>query len=197
MRRWHPSAGERRTILVSCSLALVVLTTVRILPLWRAHVAQQRTMAEELSLELQRAEVTGAALPWLRDSLVARHDRYLALAPHLLSGDSPAGVGAALAGWLSGAATGANLVVGDTRLAIDTVTAGGFTRVRIETSLTGDIHGLAMVLLAVERAPLLLRVSRLAVMQPDPGAPPERSEALRTDLVVEGIGVWRRREASP
>lgn len=187
-----PTPRERRTILVSSVLALLVLVPVRLLPAWRAHAEERRSAALETMVEVAAAEAGIASLPWLRDSLVARRERYLALAPRLLTGESPGAAAASLTSLVSGAAQGARLRVGAARVRTDTASAGGFVRVRVEIELTGDIHGLAALLRMLERGPQLLRVDRLAVSQPEPAAPADRPESLRVELAVEAIAITRR-----
>lgn len=190
-----PTPAERRTIIVSLALALLVLVAVRVLPAWRAHAEELRSSAVEVRAELAAAEASIAALPWLRDSLVVRRERYLALAPRLLTGESPGAAAASLASLVSGAAQGARMRVGSSRVRTDTAAAAGFARVRVEVELTGDIHGLTALLRMLERGPQLLRVDRLSVTQPEPAGPADSPESLRVELAVEGVAITRRTSA--
>jgi hypothetical protein len=192
-----PTLRERRTILVASTLALLVLAPTKLIPAWRAHRGERHAATLELTAELVRAEASVSALPWLRDSLVARRERYLALAPRLLSGESPSAAGASLASLVSGNAQAARLRLGSIRMRSDSVALDRFAGVSVETELTGDIHGVSTLLHSLESGAALLRVRRLVITQPEPAAPSDRPEALRVELVVEGIAITRSEERSP
>lgn len=128
------------------------------------------------------------------DSLRARNARYLALAPALLDGDTPAAAAATLAGLVSGAASGAQVRMGAIQLRIDTTARGAFVRVGVRADATGDVEGITGMLATLERGPEVLVFRELAITQPEPGAGDDRPEALRVELVVEGLAVRRREQ---
>jgi hypothetical protein len=111
----------------------------------------------------------------------------LALAPALLSGDSPASAAATLAALVSGTAAQANVRLGAVQVRPDSVARGAFTRVAVRASATGDINGVTQMILGLEKGPMLLAVRELSITQAEPGAPADRAEALRLELLVEGL----------
>ncbi len=62
-----------------------------------------------------------------------------------------------------------------------------FLHVTARTDVTGDVHGLASFLAALEQSNGRLAVRELTVTQPEPGAPPTRAEVLHATLVVEAL----------
>jgi hypothetical protein len=127
----------------------------------------------------------------LRDSLVASNQRYLALAPSILTGTSAGAVGATLASMVSGAATAAGLEVGAMSIRLDTTRTNVFSRPSVRGDARGDIAGLTRFLTAVEGGPTILVIRQLAVSQPEPGAPGDRPESLRIEFTIEGIALER------
>src|ERR671938_1894657 len=117
----------------------------------------------------------------------------LALAPALLSGDTPAAAGATLAGLVSGAAARASVRLGVLQVRADSLGHGTFTRIAVTGSATGDVQGVAELLSALEHGPTLLAVRALSVSQTDPAAPVDRMEVLHVDFAVEGLMLNTRR----
>jgi hypothetical protein len=48
------------------------------------------------------------------------------------------------------------------------------------------------MLVALERGPVLLSIRQLSISQAEVGAPADRAESLRLELVIEGLTVDRR-----
>jgi len=184
------SARERRVVLGGLIVGAAVLGA-RIVPAWRGWLADTRSAAIVSNAELARARSGIAGMPLLRDSLVARNGRYLALAPGILTGTSSGAVGATLASIVSGAAAGAGLEVGAISIRLDTVKTSVFSRPSVRGDARGDIAGLTRFLVALERGPTVLVIQQLAVTQPEPGAADDRPESLRIDFTIEGIALTR------
>jgi hypothetical protein len=178
-----------------CILAMLALT--RAVPAWYRWTTELRSDARELAAEVARADHAITAASITLDSLAQRNARFLALAPALLDGDTPASAGAVLAGVVSGAAAIAGVRLASVRLRPDSATSGTFTRVAVQGEIVGDIDGVMTFLATLERGPLLLAVRELAVTQTEPAAPPERAEVLRAQISVEGLALNRRTRVSP
>jgi hypothetical protein len=164
-----------------------IISVSRSLPAWLAWQREARASAAEVQTELAHARAGAAARKAVHDSLAARGQRLLALAPALLSGDSPASAAATLAALVSGAAAQANVRLGAVQVRPDSVALGAFTRVAVRASATGDVTGVTQMLLSLERGPTLLAVRELSITQPEPTAPADRAEALRLEFLVEGL----------
>ena len=147
--------------------------------------------ARATQAEAVRARSSVGSAEVVRDSLRARNARYLALAPLLLDGDTPAGAAAALSAVVSLAAGASGVRMGSVQLRLDSAGGKAFTRVAVRTDVTGDIEGITGMLAALERGPELLLIRELAITQSDPAAGDDRPEALRMELVVEGLTLRR------
>lgn len=199
MSRLVLSARDRRTLLAGASVVGGLIALARGLPAWRAWDADARASAAELTAERVRAERSVAGERSTVRAFRERAARYVALAPAVVPGPTPAAQAAALGAIVSGAAQGAGLKLGAVQVAVDSAASGdarrraaapsAFARLRVRADATGDVKGITDFLLALERGPALLRVRGLAVTQPEPAAPPERAEALRVEVVVEGLGL--------
>lgn len=198
MTRLALSSRDRRTLVVGAGVVISLVALARGVPAWRRWDADARDSAAELTRELDRAEGSVANRRAVERAFRERATRYVALAPAVVPGPTPAAQGAALAAMVSGAAEGAGLKLGAVQISADLAQganrgprapAPSFSRLRVRADATGDVKGVTDFLAALERGPALLRVRELAVTQPEPGAPAERAEALRVEVVVEGIGI--------
>jgi hypothetical protein len=159
------------------------------IPAWRRWDQRVRTGAERQEEAAARAEAAVRDLPAALDSLEARRARFEVLGGSLLEGESPAAAGAALASLLSGAAARAGVQLGSVQVSPDTAGARAFLRVRVSADATGDLPSITRLLTMLEGAPERLAVRELAITQPSPGGPAEQPEALRLELMVEGLAL--------
>jgi hypothetical protein len=187
------SSRDRRTLLIGASVigSLIILT--RGVPAWRGWVSAARAGAEEQIGAASDADALMAHARAMRDTLAAREARYVALAPALIAGNTPAEASATLASFVSSAASGAGVKVGAVQLrpVSDTGMRRTFVRVGVRAEVVGDIAGLTTLLATLERGPARLRVRDITVTQPDAAAPSDRVEALRAELTVEGLALGR------
>jgi hypothetical protein len=180
---------ERRVLLLGAvSISTLVLLS-RGGPAWLAWQREARASAAEAAGELAGAQLLVRLRGVLGDTLNARSARYLALAPAVLSGRSPAAAGATLAGLVSGAAAAAGVRLGAVQVLSDSAGPSTFTRVSVRADATGDVRGLTRLLEALERGPTLLAVREISVTQPEPAATPNRAESLRVEIVVAGLAL--------
>jgi hypothetical protein len=187
MTRLALDRRDRRVLATGILTIGAIISASHGIPAWLAWQREARASAMEVETELAHARAGAAARKVVHDSLAARGQRLLALAPALLSGDSPSSAAATLAGLLSGAAAQASVRLGAVQVRPDSVYRGAFTRVAVRANATGDINGVTQMLLALERGPTLLAIRELSITQPEPGASADRAEALRLELLVEGL----------
>jgi Type II secretion system (T2SS), protein M subtype b len=194
------SARDRRTLTVGVVAIGSLLIVSRGVPAWRTWVRETRAGAVEHIGDAARAEGVVRALPAMRDSLAARNARYLALAPTLVAGGSLNAASATLASLVSTAATASGVTLGAVQMRTkdaprrDSVAArAAFTRVRVESDVTGDIRGIARFLAALEGGPVRLVVRDLTITQSDAVGAPDRPEVLRATVAVEGLALSRPR----
>ena len=185
------SLRERRIVLGGCILLVLGVLVTRVIPGWMDWTHRSRNAASVAVLDLNRARAAVAALPELRDSLVARNGRYVALAPIIVSGDTPGTAAASLASLVSGTVAAAGLQMGAIQARVDTTRSAMFGRPTVRGDARGDVRGLVRFLEDIEQHPTLMSVRQLSVSQPEPGAPPDRPEALRIEFVIEGLALDR------
>lgn len=181
---------DQRTLRIGATVIVTLVALARGVPALQQWAREARSAAVSTSADLARATARVRLRRALGDSLAARNRRFLALAPALLSGDTPASAGATLAGLVSGAAAAAGVRLGAVQIhapRADAAQRDAFTRIIAETDATGDVHGLAQLLALLERGPILLAVRTFAVTQAEPAAPADRMEVLHATLIVEGL----------
>jgi hypothetical protein len=185
------SSRDRRTLIVGASFIGSLVALARGVPAWRAWVSEARAGAAEQVRAADAANALIAEASATRDTLSARNTRYVALAPALVAGSTPAEASATLASLVSGAASGAGVKLGAVQLrpVADTGARRAFVRVGVHADVVGDIAGITRLLASLERGPVRLRVRDVTVTQPDPTAPVDRVEALRVELTVDGLAL--------
>jgi hypothetical protein len=185
------TARDRRVLIAGTSIVIGVLALSRGWPAARGWQREVMASATELSAEARRAEASAAALPALRDTLSYRMERFVGLAPRLLTG-SPTGVGAALISWVSEAAGEGHLRLGSTHMSVDTVPGGLMSVVTVRLDAHGDVGGLTHLLRVLEESDLFVAVRELSVTQPEPHAAPDRPESLRIEMLIEALALRQR-----
>lgn len=188
---------DRRVLAAGLVVIVALIAAGRGLPSLRRWQLQTRDSAAALVQEAAHTrEIVARARP-TRDSLSARRQRFLALAPLLLRGETPAMGSATLASLVATAASAASVRLGPVQVRSDTAARGVFSRVGARAEVTGDVRGVGAFLGILERGPTLVAVRELAISQLEPGAPPDRAEVLRVQLAVEALMLAPRRAATP
>jgi hypothetical protein len=187
------SSRDRRTLMIGGAVIATLIVLTRGVPLWRAWVSEARAGAEEQARAATDADALVAGARAMRDTLTARNARYVALAPALIAGNTPAEASATLASLLSSAASVAGVKLGAVQLrpVIDTGAQRTFVRIGVHADVVGDIRGITTLLASLEHGPARLRVRDVTITQPDAASPDDRVEALRADLTVEGLAMAR------
>jgi hypothetical protein len=166
---------------------VVILGFARGLPILRQWRSESRDSASAVAQEVARVRTTIARRRVTRDSLAARQARFLALAPLLVRGETPAMGGAILASLISTAATAASVRLGPVQVHGDTAARGVFSRVGARAEITGDVHGVGTFLSILESGPTLVAVREITISQVEPDAAPDRAEALHVALAVDAL----------
>jgi type II secretion system (T2SS) protein M len=189
MRLAQLSRRDRRTLLIGAVTIASLVAFSRGFPAWNTWRYEATAAAVESTGEARRAESAVGMEAALRDTLAARRRRFLALAPAVLTGDSPALATGTLAELVSGAAANAGVSLGSIQPRGDTAIGRMFTPVAVRASGVGDIRGVIRLLVTLERGPVLLSVRELSITQPDPAAGKDRAEQLRIDLLIEALAL--------
>ena len=181
---------DRRALVAGVVVILLLVAFARGLPALRRWQADVRDSSAALTQEAARARMTVARERTTRDSLAARQQRFIALAPLLLRGETPAMGSATLASLISTAATAASVRLGPVQVkAADTAARGVFSRVGVRAEITGDVRGVSAFLSTLERGPTLVAVRELTIAQLEPAAAADRAEALHVTVAVEALMV--------
>ena len=181
------STREKRALALGGACIVTMFAAARVIPALLAWKRDLRSEAAEGRSSLADARAILGAERAARDSTVLEGQRVIALAPLLLSGDTPASASATLAGIIAGAAAASNVQLGALELRSDSSAPFAFTRVVVKGSANGDIHGLARMLQQLEQGPALLSVEEMSITQPELNAAPDHMEVLHMELVVAGL----------
>jgi len=187
MIRLRLSARDRRSLAVGACGILLAFGIPRLIPAYLSWQREARAEDVEVRTALARARTLIAHAPETHDSAVARGRRVIALAPSILSGDTPGAAGAVLAGLLSGAAAQSGVRLVSLQMRGDSISPDTFTRIGVQFDATGDIRGITHLLALLEQGPALIRVCTLSITQPEPSAADDRMEALHLELIAEGL----------
>ena len=181
------SARDRRTATLGITVVGSLIGLSRGVP---ALASWERTRVAEASdamARLSSARAKSRMLSILRDSLRARQGRLAAADSAMLTGASSAAAAAELASLLDEAGRAARLKITAIQLRADSAAHGSITRVAVRVAGTTDVRGLASFLHSIEGNDTPLAIQELVVSQPEPTAPDGKPEALRIDVVVEGL----------
>lgn len=182
-----PRAKDRRALGAGVALIGSMLVIGRGVPAWRQWEDAERLASQESSRRLDGARsAIGAhrSVIALRGKITRRLD---SLSSAYLHAPSAAVAGAALATLMSDMGDESGIRVTSASVRPDSMAKAAFTRVAVRISATGDVEGLADYLRSIESSEQLLAVRELSVAQTDPAAPDSRAEALRFEVLVEGL----------
>jgi hypothetical protein len=181
------SRRDRRA-LVAGSVVLSLLVIVRNgVPAVRERVSTGHAAALDALRDASIASEDARLLPLVSESLGVRRERLAALDTTLLRGTTPAEAGAALASVLSDYADDRSVRLAFVQVRPDSASRNGLARVAVRASGIGDIAGVTRLLNDIESGAPLLAVRELSITQPEPAAPDGRAEALRFEVLVEGL----------
>lgn len=180
------TSRDRRALVLGGATALAAVLGLRVLP-WGigSALSAQRELHQQAAL-LARARADLAESPRLRDSAEVLTPAVVALAPKLLSGDTPAEAVADLSGRLNLAASRNEAKLERTDQVPDSAVAGRLRRVRVRASVETDIRGVMGYLRAIEFGDAVLSVADLRIVAPDPSSGERMPEVLRLEVTVDG-----------
>jgi hypothetical protein len=181
------SARDRRTATLGITVVGGLIGVSRGLPALNAWEQTRVAEASDAMARLSSARAKDRLLSVLRDSLRARLERLAAADSALLTGTSSAAAAADLASLLDEAGGAARLRITAMQLRADSAAQGSITRVAVRVTGTTDVRGLASFLHSIEGNNTPLAIRELVVAQPEPAALESKPEALRVDIVVEGL----------
>jgi hypothetical protein len=193
----HVSRRDRRVLVAGAVAVATLLAFGRGVP---AYVGWRRATLAEARDAVDAAATAAHSVAGLKarlDSLDARRTRFVALAPAVVEGRSPAAAAGTLASLVTGAAARAGVRVNSVQPRPDSAGDGVFTRVSVRVDAVGDVYGLGAFLAALEGGPELLAVRELAINQPEPAATPDRVEELRIEMTVDGLALTHGPEEPP
>ncbi len=187
------SKRDLRALIRGVSIIAGIVVVARGVPAWRRW---ETTVLREASMTLHTVALVEAGvrqLPPTRDSVAARRARLDSLAGRLFEAKTVQEAAAALAVYVSDAATGTEVKVNTLQLRADSAfAADGFARIAVRLNGTSDVSGLAGLLVTVEGDSLLLAVREMTVTQPEPAAPDSKPETLHFELLIEGLAMHPR-----
>ena len=193
MSRVLAASRDQRVLVAGIVVIVTLLAVARGIPMVRQWQSDSRESADALIQEEARMRLTIARAPLTRDSLAARQRRFIALAPLLLRGETPAMGSAVLASLVSTAATAASVRLGPLQVHSDTAARGVFSRIGVRAEVTGDVRGVGAFLSILERGPTLVAVRELTISQLEPAAAPDRAEVLHVTVGAEALMLTPRR----
>ncbi len=181
------SRRDRRTLLVGGVTIALLVGITRGIPALRHHQVNLRADAAQRAAEAERAEAAVRAHPAMKETLAARAAILAGLDSAFVAGDSPAAAAATLAELVSEAAAVAAANLTGMQVRSDSAAPSSFTRVGVRASVTGDLRAITAFLTTLERGPALVRMTELAISQPEAGIPQTRIETLRVDAQIEAL----------
>lgn len=183
------TARERRAI--DAVLALLVLVLgLRATPRLVAAVSRLTARAEATSLELARGRELLAGERLMRDSLAARAQRMVRLAPLLLAGATPLEARAEFSAAVAAAAARSGLRLTRQESRPDTV-CGPFLRIGLRVETEADVRALAGWLAELESGRQLLTIDELRIQALEPAAAATEPERLRITATIAGLAAPR------
>lgn len=191
------SGQDKRALLFGATSLVAALSVSHGLPGWRVWHQEVQAAAAEAEREVMLAEWGLRFKGSLEDTLGARVERVVNLAPGLVAGRSSSAAAAALAALISGTGAKARVEIASLQVDTDSVTRAVFTRLRVRASGHGDIGGIASLLRELETGPTVLWIREIAISQPNVTSPPNMPERLRFEFVVEALSLITATEEMP
>jgi Type II secretion system (T2SS), protein M subtype b len=177
---------ERRTLLIG-AFVIAVVAIARAIPSainWRTS---EMRAAEEIVTRLRSASVLIGAEREIRDSLRRRLERLAENDSAFMHVSSSSLAEASFATWIAEFAEATDVGLEVVHVKADTGSRTSFGHVVARVTATADLESLASFLAAVESGPLLVTVSEMTIVQPEPGIPSARTERLRAEIAVQTL----------
>jgi len=177
---------DRRALLMGGVVIAAAVLGLRVLPWGVRRATGAHAVLRERAALLARTREELSSLPMLRDSVAAVTQALVALAPHVLSGSTPAEAGADLSGRMSLAASRAPGKVNRLDPLPDSSGEGRLGRARIHASIETDVRGLVAFMRAIDTGDEVLTFDEVRIEARDPGATERGPELLKVEVTVSG-----------
>jgi seryl-tRNA(Sec) selenium transferase len=122
----------------------------------------------------------------MQDTIIARRRRRAGVDSLLIAGASAAAAGASLIGYVNSVAEECGIKLLSTSVRVDSARRG-LSRVTVRISTVTDGQGVGELVSELETGAPMIAVREMTITGTDAGAPPTRAEALRLDLLLEGL----------
>jgi hypothetical protein len=186
MIRLTLSARDRRALAIAGVGAILMLGwTLALAPYLEAvgHARDRLDAERELLAREQQLLSEAGAYPALWE---AGAGRLLELAPRLFGGESDGAAGAALAGYLQGAARAERVYIHQVEPLPTADTGGGITALTVRLRGESDLEGILGFLDALEAGPKLIRIAQLQIDRAAPRAANNNVRVLTFHLTATG-----------
>lgn len=180
------SSRDRRTLSLGTAVILGMLTVGKGIPAVRDWESERLTSAARAQRQVRLLEGGARVVRQLQDSVRAREQRLASLRRLLIDAPRQSDGGPMLSSLISAVADDTDVEVLTMNVHADSA-ANPLRRVDVRMNGQGDIAGVMRFLRAVEDTTALLSVRELTVSQSDPGAPDNRSEVLRFEVVIQSL----------
>jgi Type II secretion system (T2SS), protein M subtype b len=181
------SQRDRRTLAIGGVTLGALLGVGRGLPAWREWGGAKRDVAFDALRQAAFATKGAKLLPALTESLALREQRLAEVDAMILRGATIPEAGASLAGVLSDYADDRAIRLVSVQVRPDSGAKDGFARVAVRATGVGDVAGITSLLQDIESGAPILAVRELVITQPDPAGLDGRAEALRFEMLIEGL----------
>jgi hypothetical protein len=182
------SSHDKRVLIIGGVLVTTIVGGSHVVARLTEWSSSARASAASLVADFTRQDASIRALSLTRDSLVARRVRLANIDSTTLNGDTPALAGASLAELMSDLADATKAQIGNVQVRTDSSTRSIFVPVQVQVSVTGDLLAIMRFLSKLESGPKLIAVREVGLsVQGDQSALQGKPEALRADVIVEGL----------
>lgn len=178
---------ERIVLLVAAAACAAILAIARGVPRLFHWYADERAKAEALT---EHAAVARAAVAGATDlaALLAERRRGLeSLRTLVFVAPTPNAARAALAAHVARVARTARVELGAVQLSPDSAETFGIRRIGLVINGKADVHGLMLLLTALESGEKLFRITEASVTQPNVAAGPDAPEELSIRLSMQAL----------
>lgn len=145
----------------------------------RSDVAARAGLVQRM-----KAEISGANA--VAESAAVVRQRFVALAPSILSGRTDAAAVADLGSRLSAAAGSHGSTFARADAIPDSVRVGWLKRITVRFALESDLAGVLATLAAAERDPAVLSIRSVRLVAADPGSSDLAPEIISAEATVSG-----------
>lgn len=181
------SDSDRRTILLGVLAITIIAAIGKGGPLVYQKAAAATANAVAISREAdlnERLIASNVDLKARAHSAVELRER---LERGVIPASNPAAAATTLVHLIDGFAATAGVHISSTNIRADSVFTASYSRISVHMYAATDIVGIERFLDRVENGSYLLAVKEMTITQSDPAADDRMPEALRLEIVIEGL----------